>query len=144
MLSICRRLSQWWLVFVLLGVMLLWVMGVGFENTCTVFGKWNEDGESVQDFIFWFCVWCKSRELGGRMSPGFPCVTPLMESFSSDLRRAIISYWTDSHLESSETSTMELFYENSQPPKDVNYFSKKALPQMFDWPPNAPPILKVL
>ena len=52
--------------------MLLWVMDVGFENTCTVSGKWNEGMSSVQDFIFWFCVWCKSRELRGRVSPRFP------------------------------------------------------------------------
>ena len=39
--SVCGWLSQWWLVFVPLGLMLLWVMGVGFENTCTVSRKWN-------------------------------------------------------------------------------------------------------
>ena len=27
------------IVFVLLGLMRLWVMGVGFESTCTVTGK---------------------------------------------------------------------------------------------------------
>ena len=37
-----------------------------------------------------FCVWCKSRELGGRRSPRFPCVTPVPESFSSDLLRATL------------------------------------------------------
>ena len=34
----------------------------------------------MQDFIFWFCVWRKSRELGGRVSPTFFCVTPMMEN----------------------------------------------------------------
>ena len=29
------------MVFVYLGLMLLWVMDVGFDNTCTVSGKWN-------------------------------------------------------------------------------------------------------
>ena len=142
--SICRWLSQWWVVFFLLGLMLLWVMCVGFENTCTVSGKWNEEAGSVQDFIFWFCVWRKSRELGGRVSPTFFCVTPMMESFSSDLLRVIISYWTKSHLESCQTFTMELFGENSQRPKDINYFRKKGPPQMFDRIPNASPIEKML
>ena len=53
-------------------------------------------------------VWCKSKELRGRGSPGFSCVTPVVESFSSDLHRAIISYWAESHLESCQTFTMEL------------------------------------
>ena len=39
---------------------------------------------------------------------------------------------------------MELFCENSQRPKDVDYFRKKAPPQMFDWIPDVPPIEKVL
>ena len=46
------------------------------------------------------CVWFESRELGGRGSPRFPCVTPVVESFPSDLLRAIVSYWVESHLES--------------------------------------------
>ena len=50
------------------------------------------------------CYWCKSRELGGRSSPRFPCVTPVEESFSSDLLWAIISYWVGLHLESCQTS----------------------------------------
>ena len=37
----------------------------------------------------WFCVLCKSKELGGRGKPRFPCITPVMEG-SSDLLRAII------------------------------------------------------
>ena len=60
---------------------------------------------SVQDFIFWSCVWCESNKLRCRVSPRFPCVTPVEDSFSSDLLRAIISYWTESHLESCQTST---------------------------------------
>ena len=55
-----------------------------------------------------FCVWCKSRESGGRGSSRFPCVTPVVKSLSSDLPQAIISYRADSHLESRQTSTMEL------------------------------------
>ena len=57
------------------------VMCVGLENTCTISGKWNEDVESVKYFIFGFCIWCKSRESGGSVSPRFPCVTLVMESF---------------------------------------------------------------
>ena len=48
------------------------------------------------------------------MSPRFPSVTPVMESFFSDHLQTKISYWTESHLESCQTSMMELFYENSQ------------------------------
>ena len=56
-----------------------------------------------------FWVWCKSRELGDRRSQRFPCVTPAMESFSSDLLQSVISYRAESHLESCQASTMELF-----------------------------------
>ena len=62
----------------------------------------------------WFCVWCKSGQLGSRGSPRFPHVTPVMESFSSNLIRAIINYWAESHLEPCQTSTMELSWENNQ------------------------------
>ena len=48
--GVCRWLSQLWLVFVLLGLMLPWVMHVGFENTCTVSGKWN-----IPRIILRFC-----------------------------------------------------------------------------------------
>ena len=51
----------------------------------------NEDTASVQDFIVLF-LWCKSGELGGRGSPRFPCVAPVVESFSSDLLQVIITY----------------------------------------------------
>ena len=67
-----------------------------------------------------FCVWCKSRELGGRGSPRFPSVTPVLESFSSDLLQAIISYWEELHLESCLTSTMELSCKNT-----LTIFAKK-------------------
>ena len=63
-----------------------------------------------------FCVWCKPRELGGRGSTRFPCVTPVVKSFPSNLLWAIVSYWAKSHLESCQTSTMELFCENSHRP----------------------------
>ena len=61
-----------------------------------------------------FCVWCKSRELGGRGSWRFFCVTPVVKSFFSDLRQAIISYWAELHLEICQTSTMETSCENNQ------------------------------
>ena len=56
--------------------------------------------------------------LWGRRSPRFPCVTPVVESFFSDLLRAMMSYWAGSHLEFCQTSCrrykMELFCENYQ------------------------------
>ena len=58
--------------------------------------QWKDGAEWVQYFIFCFCVWCKSRQLGGRVSPRFPCVTPAVESFSSNLLWAIISFWAES------------------------------------------------
>ena len=73
-----------------------------------------------------------------------PLCNPSDRNFSSDLLRAIMNYWTESHLESCQASTMELFCKNSQQPKDVDYFCKKAPSQMLDWTPNAPPIGKVL
>ena len=97
----------------------------------------------VPDFNVWFCAWCKSRELGGRVSQRFPCVTPVLESSSSDLLRAIIGHWTKSHLKSCQTSTMELFYKKSQWPKDIDYFRRKAPLQMLEWILNAPPIVNV-
>ena len=63
----CRWFSYWWLVFVLLEIdatlsdWWMWDLKI-----LAVSGKWNENVVSVQDFIFCFCVWCKSRELGGR------------------------------------------------------------------------------
>ena len=74
------------------------------------------------------CVWCKSRESGGRVSPRLPCVTPVMVIFFSDLLETIISYWTDLHLEPCQTSTVELISENSLWPNGVNYFRKKIPP----------------
>ena len=63
-------------------------------NVCITQG--NEDPGPVQDFILLFL--CKSRELGGKGSPRFPCVTPVVEIFPSDLFWAIVSYWAESHL----------------------------------------------
>ena len=77
------------------------------------------------------CFWWKSGELWGRGSPRFPCLTPVVESFSSDLLWTIISYWAESHLESCQTSTMELFQENSRWPQHVDYFRKKRPHRRF-------------
>ena len=82
------------------------------------------------------CCRCKSRELGGRESPRFPCVTLMVASFFSDLLRAIISYWAVSHLESCKTSKMTLFSENSRRSYNVDYFCKKTPPLVFEWTPN--------
>ena len=46
--------------------------------------------------------------------------------------RAIISYWVESHLESCQTSMIELACENNQPLEDVDYFGKKSPLQLFD------------
>ena len=56
------------------------------------------------------CVWCKSKELGGRGSTRFP--TSIVESFSADILAAIESYWKESHLKFCQTSTAELLSEN--------------------------------
>ena len=61
-----------------------------------------------------FCAWCKSRNLRSRGSPRFPCVTPVVKSFFSDLLRAMISYWEELHLEPCQISTMEHSCKNNQ------------------------------
>ena len=61
-----------------------------------------------------------------------------MESFFSDLLLDTISYWAESHLESSQKSPMEVLCENSQRPQHIDYFQKKAQAQMFDWILNEP------
>ena len=42
------------------------------------------------------------------------CLTPVVESFLSDLLRLITNHWADVCLGPCEVSTTELFYENSQ------------------------------
>ena len=56
------------------------------------------------------CVWCKSKELGGRGSTRFP--TSMSKSFSADFLPAIENYWTESHLEFCQSSTTELLCKN--------------------------------
>ena len=56
--------------------------------------QWNENVESVQILSYCICVWCESGELGGRRSLRFPCVTPVVETFSSDR----ISFRTPSNI----------------------------------------------
>ena len=53
-------------------------------------------------------------DLGGWVSPRFPYVTQVVESFSSDLLRALVSYSAEPHLESCQTSTREFFWKNNQ------------------------------
>ena len=55
----------------------------------------------------------------------------MMTSFCSDLLRAI-------------KEELHLFCENSQRPKEVDYFRKKAPPQKLDWIPDVLPVTKVL
>ena len=57
------------------------------------------------------CVWCESKELGGRGSTRYPI--SIVESFPADFLPVIESYWKESHLEFSQTSTTELFAENT-------------------------------
>ena len=78
------------------------------------------------------------------MSPRLPCLTPVVESFSSDLLQAITSYWGEIYLEPCQISTMQLFCKNSQQLQDINYIWKKAPSKMFNWVLNTPLIEKVL
>ena len=55
-----------------------------YQPSWWVLPQGNEDVGSIQDFILLFFVWCESRELGGRGSSRFSCVTPVAEIFSSD------------------------------------------------------------
>ena len=73
-----------------------------------------------------YCIFvcCESGELGGRRSSRFPCVIPVVET-SSD--------------KSWQTLTTELLWDNSQRPKHVDCFFKKAPSQAFDWVSNADP-----
>ena len=73
-----------------------------------------------------FCVWCKSRELGGRVSPRFPCKTQVVKSFYSDLLRVRITYLVEPHLESCQTSTMELSCQNNKQFWQLDDFRKKC------------------
>ena len=45
---------------------------------------------------------------------------------------------TEAYLEPSRTSTVEVLCENSERILAVNYFHKKAAPQIFDWVLNTP------
>ena len=72
-----------------------------------------------------FCVWCKSRELEGNGSLRFPCNTEVVKSLYSDLLRAKITYLVESRLESCQTSTMELSYENKKRLWLLDDFHKK-------------------
>ena len=65
----------------------------------TVSRKWNDDVFSPRFHLLVLClVYIKGIRRQGESK--ISCLTPVMESFSSDLLRAIISYWTRSHLES--------------------------------------------
>ena len=49
----------------------------------------------------------------------------MVEILSSDLLRAIVSYWEESHLEFYQTFTMTPFRKNSQRSQQVDYFRRK-------------------
>ena len=61
--------------------------------THTFFAFYQADEFSFKEMRTWgqskispscICVWCESGELGRRRSSRFPCVTPVVETFSSD------------------------------------------------------------
>ena len=75
--------------------------------------------------FYCICDWCESGETRSRRSSRFPCVTAVVENL---LRQ------------SCKTSMTELLCENSQWPKHVDFFCKRAPPQTSDWILNADPI----
>ena len=86
------------------------------------------------------CSWCKSRKLGGRGSLRFPCVTPVAESFSTDLLRAMIR---QGHIQNPVKHPVQRprWSYSAKIGNGLNKFTiQKAPPQMFDWIPNARPI----
>ena len=93
----------------------------GFRSGVT---QGNEDEEPVQDFISFFL--CKSEELGGKRSPRFPRVALVVESFSSDLLRAIITCWAESHLESVKHPRWSFFAEIANGLNMLSIFAKKC------------------
>ena len=116
--------KQWWLVFVLLGD------DASLGDKCKIWEhlpsfmevKWGQGVSQRLNLLL--CVWFESRELRDRVSPRFPCVTPVIENFYSDFLQAI-SYWTESHLESCQTSAIWLFCENSNSLKALTIYTKK-------------------
>ena len=116
--------KQWWLVFVLLGD------DASLGDKCKIWEhlpsfmevKWGQGVNQRLNLLL--CVWFESRELRDRVSPRFPCVTPVIENFYSDFLQAI-SYWTESHLESCQTSAIWLFCENSNSLKALTIYTKK-------------------
>ena len=129
MRSSCRWFSQWCLLFALLEV------DATLGDVCEIWEYLHSFRDVKLGFVvsqrFHHLLLCRGK-LRDSVSPRIPCVTPVIKSFSSDLLQALISYWTESHLESCQTSTMELFWENSQRTKDLNYFREKAPPKVFD------------
>ena len=95
--------------------------------------RWVVNVSRVVPGQYGFRSWCYSRKWGRGASSRFylfvfgvnqrfACATTVVESFSSNLFRAIISYWTESYLDFCQTSTMEFFHENS--------LRQKASPQI--------------
>ena len=72
-----------------------------FRRMFVLFKEMRTQGQLKSSFSC-FCVWCKSKEFGGKGSPRFLCVISVMKSFSLGLLRATISYWADWHVESCE------------------------------------------
>ena len=62
--SVCRWLSHWWLFFLFCWrLMLLWMMGVGFENTCAVSRKWYVSRDVPRLYEWVYIALTKTHEL---------------------------------------------------------------------------------
>ena len=117
------RVKRFWMIKPMVVVLfywtliLFWLMAVGFENTAQFQG--SEMSPRLFQYFMVFVSGVTQGDLGVRGSQRCSCITPVVESFSS------VSNWAESHLESCEASTKELFRENSQRPQYVGYLRKE-------------------
>ena len=141
---ICWWVSQWWVVLVLLGVYDALVDVCGLWEHLRSFRKvkWRS-GVSPRFHLLVLCL-VHIKQIRRQGESKIPLRNPSDMKLLLRPSQAKISYWTESHLESCQTSTMELFCKNSQWSKDVDCFRKKAPLQIYSWIPKAPPIGKVL
>ena len=73
----------------------------------------NEDAGWVQDFTLLFLCLVQIKRIRRQGKSRILSCIPSGGSFSSDLLRAVISYWAESHLESFQTPAMEHSWENN-------------------------------
>ena len=74
----------------------------------------NEDAGWVQDFTLLFLCLVQIKRIRRQGESRILSCIPSGGSFSSDLLRAVISYWAESHLESFQTPAMEYSWENNK------------------------------